>query len=589
MNTAIKTRALRVIFGVVFAAGCGQSEDFQPLIRFTVPLVDVIQESQADPQEQADGLPKAQTPSLTAQIVVPQSTVLRIDARISRNSDAGPGPAGPVDFRISVDDLVIFEREVVSEDRHETVTASIPLGRYAGEEVKFRLEMDDLGQNSTKSYWHRVTLERAETVSRQGTADGPNLLWVLVDTLRADHCSPYGYTRPTTPFLAEFARESILFERAVAPSSWTLPSVASLMTGVNPVAMTAVDGAAVHYRYDMFAEVLQRHGVTTFAASANPLIAGSHGFQDGFETFRHIPWEHGARITTEFERWLRKAKTYRWFAYLHYIDPHDPYEAPGHAGRAFVDPGYEGVFSRKESLNELYNTVNYGLPPAHEISDRDLDFLKASYDQEILYWDRQFEAVVTALERQGILENTIVVVTSDHGEEFKEHGMFKHGHQLFEESLWVPLVIRPVTRAGIGRRSERVELLHLRSTLLNLMGIATDGMNIIDDGGSQTAYAFTRYTVEPDDPHTRQDLLTAWDGKWKLIHDFDKNRTLLFDLLSDPKESNDLSIMKVEQTQTFVADLTRWFDENWRLRYSSESPPIPLETEDALRALGYIQ
>jgi arylsulfatase A-like enzyme len=299
----------------------------------------------------------------------------------------------------------------------------------------------------------------------------PNLVFVLADTLRADAVdfAPDG----RTPHLAALAARGTRFERAFAASSWTWPSTASLLTGLTPPEHGVVDMESNYLseRFTTLPESLQAEGFTTAAWSTNPLVSRAKNFDQGFETFEQTEWERASTTLPAVRAWLAEHRRHRFFLYLHFTDPHDPYEPPEDVRRAFglVDPrGYS-----TEALEELHRRRGERTPHERERWPKFVAHAHELYRAEVHDLDRSLGVVFAELERLGLDDRTLIVVTSDHGEEFIEHDRLGHGTQLFDETTHVPLLLAgPGVPAG-ERRANLVENRHLAGTLLRLVGAAT--------------------------------------------------------------------------------------------------------------------
>ncbi len=314
----------------------------------------------------------------------------------------------------------------------------------------------------------------------------PNVLLVVVDTLRRDALGAYGAGPNASPALDDFAESAVVYEEAVAQASWTRPSFASLLTSMVPCTHQTFRKADVlPDSVVTIAEVLQRHGYTTGNLANNINVTASFNFDQGFDTFRFLRpaypfrgtessfplslysalrlfWERyvvsdkrveryyreGNEVTDEGISWLRVHGRERWFLMLHYMDPHDPY---------FPHPGDDTGFARIEN-------------PRPRLADAKK--MRELYAGEVQYWDQAFGRLIDYMKEHDLLENTAIVVTSDHGEEFGEHGGFWHGTRLYDEQIRVPLVIRyPRADTDDGRRiRDQVRLLDVAPTLADLAG-----------------------------------------------------------------------------------------------------------------------
>ena len=304
----------------------------------------------------------------------------------------------------------------------------------------------------------------------------PNVLMVVLDTLRADRLGAYGSPRGLTPFLDELAAQGVVFENAYAPSSWTSPSVASLFTSRHPVQHGIAtfdsvlgDGEAT------LAESLRGLGFASGGFSANFRIAGKLGFGQGFDVWQAYlgsdVGDRGPKVPARFVRqealaWLKQA----WqpdsprpvFLYVHFMEPHSPYDPPDEVRQRLVPRA-----SRAEV--DAANALLVGLR-FDALSDQQVALLAELYDGEVAALDAELRSFFDALRSNGFLEHSIVAVVADHGEEFREHGMLLHGITLFEPGVRVPLLLLgPGLEAG-RRVSQPVSLLDVAPTILDLLG-----------------------------------------------------------------------------------------------------------------------
>ena len=314
----------------------------------------------------------------------------------------------------------------------------------------------------------RPAVQEAAVGPATSLAQPPNVLVFLVDTLRADHLGCYGYGRDTSPALDAFASEATLFENALAQAPWTRPSVASLFTGMTPVAH-GVNGSDSSLPEEALtlAELFDSAGYDTLGIVTNPNVAEQLGFDQGFADFRLTEERNSSahHVVDLFSQWLegRSAATQPFFAYLHTGEPHGPYTPPAHLRDHFGPVGSE-VVGRAGNL-ELLASGELEADAAH------IEDLQRLYDAEILWSDESFGRLVEELRGRRLLEDTVVVFLSDHGEAFSEHGSWQHGKVLYREVIGVPLVIRgPGFEAG-RRVADLVQHVDLYPTLVALAGL----------------------------------------------------------------------------------------------------------------------
>ncbi len=321
----------------------------------------------------------------------------------------------------------------------------------------------------------------AEAPRRSGP---PNIVLIVVDTLRADHLPFYGYRRDTTPQIAtRLAARGTVVERATAAAPWTMPSMAALLTGLDPRRL-AQEGRRIDQMpadATTLATRLAAAGYETAGFSANPLLATYNGYARGFETFWRAPGgmeaihQHAPVLQEQIVSWLERrpaAATRPLFLWAHYIDPHDPYEnADMVRGRSPFDPLYQGAL-RGGDVQALYR----GARQVDDLAET-RRALAAFYDGELLYVDR-FAAGIVDLALRKLGPDTLFVFTADHGEELGERGGWKHGQTLYEEQLHVPLVFRWDGRIAAGRRlAGDATLLDLSPTLLAAAGAPAAGLD----------------------------------------------------------------------------------------------------------------
>lgn len=357
----------------------------------------------------------------------------------------------------------------------------VDLSRFAGREITLEMAASLDGvpashRNANLVAWGPVLLsgppERAERPPN-------NILFILVDTLRHDHLTPYGYTRhDTSPEIKRWlADPGLVVEDAYSQAPWTLPSVISFMTGRHPGELVSSDLAAfgIPDEIEPLAERMARLGYHTGGFVANPTLQAGAGFGRGFRTYSAPPadvqWlrRHADDLNRHATPWLRAFQRRPFFLYLHYIDPHDPYENPDMInGRAFFMPGYTGPVAG-DWIHGIYNgRLALSDPP------RDIPYIEALYDGEIRYVDRHIGALLAALD-PDVLANTLIVLTADHGEELHDHGGWKHGQTLYEEQIHVPLIVRWDGRIAPGSRlAGTVRLLDLMPTLIAAAGGEAD-------------------------------------------------------------------------------------------------------------------
>jgi choline-sulfatase len=434
-----------------------------------------------------------------------------------------------------------------------------------------------------------------------GELKAKNFILVLIDTLRADRLSAYNNeTRVRTACLDELADQSMIFERALAPENWTKPSVASLLSGLYSEShKTQDDKAKLPDSVVLASEHFKELGFITSAFVANGYISSKFGFRQGWDAWINYVREHKANraqfVIDDAIAWIESRQDDKpFFLYLHTIDPHVPYIPPKKYWSIYDSGPYNGPVQPTETA-KLLEKVKTG---RMKLGDRDKLRLEALYDGEVTYHDDQFARLLKELEKHGLLEDTLLIVTADHGEEFFEHGLVGHGHSLYEELLHVPLLIRlPGALKGAGARSSaEVSLVDVLPTACDILGVehptGLEGRSLVPLLAGE--YSFSYASASFSDFLNGQ--RAARMGRYKII--YKGLGPMLFDLKTDPKETLDL----VSERPAALAAMRDILGEHLgrlieapgdaggigRARHKGEKVKIDPETERQLKALGYL-
>jgi arylsulfatase len=449
----------------------------------------------------------------------------------------------------------------------------------------------------------------------------PNIVLIVVDTLRADSLSCYGYGRPISPNIDSLAEEGVVFPQAFAVGSNTSTSMAALMTGRLPFyrdgdpscragdcavpwdertwfGMQRFDAPGeigLPRDLDTLAKLLERRGYATAGYVTNILLKTKYKFNEGFETYEEPFLQDCSVVTAAAKRWLRRraGDASPFFLFLHYIDPHAPYLAPV-AYRQRVGFRRTGVADEQLFAGPaVKHGVNRGVAGFGSAAFR--EHLKGLYDAEILYTDECVGRVLAYLRRQPYYGNTLVVFLSDHGEEFLEHGDTGHPGRFYDEHIRVPLIIR-VPGGLPARPNALVRQFDVMPTLLEFAGVPPPrGIDAVSLRplleGKVDSLGLAVYANFPF-PRTRRMYRTE---RYKLMVDVKSpEATELFDLSEDPAEGRNLyrgpsdprAASLRRAMDAVVAKLAR----EGRARASSEEPvELDPETREQLRALGYIK
>ena len=417
----------------------------------------------------------------------------------------------------------------------------------------------------------------------------------MVDTLRADHMSTYGYDRPTTPFIDRFATESVVFERARSQAACTFPSVNSLLTSryAFDFYRQGAGEMGIPETYPALAELLAAKGYRTIAISASPIVRATAstenpegGFGRGFEVFDESCLWSSADCVNRRALDLIDELQEPFLIYLHYMDPHGPYAPPEGHQKHFAQP-YEGFdFIANGDANPIADML-FADGPELQITDRDIQHLVDLYDDEILYFDGQLQMLLNRWSDTGLLDRSLLVLTSDHGEEFMEHGQVGHCRGVWDTLTRVPLIFRFPGVEGGRRVDAAVQLVDVVPTLLDVLGIDSLGLDaegvslsvILNGEDAASEFAFT------DQSRYR----AADDGKRQLILDGVESTATLFDLRTDPLEQHNLFTGSNPDVERLGVALNLWLDETGQWLNFDAALAAGKAKEEELRALGYLR
>jgi arylsulfatase A-like enzyme len=413
-------------------------------------------------------------------------------------------------------------------------------------------------------------------------ADPHGVILISIDTLRADRLGAYGYARDTSPALDVLARTGALFERVVAESSWTLPSHVTLLSGLEPAShgvSRPIERPAPEVR--LLAEVLRDSGYRTLGLTDGVYLGAAYGFGRGFDAFDDA--DKGlAKSLERAESWLSELPEREpFFVFLHTYDVHCPYApSPGYAAR-FRSEDAEFVETEGRCGNPHFNAMDLSPGQTRHLSDH--------YDASIREADDQLGAFLARLAPKGVLEHAVLVVTSDHGEEFGEHGRIGHERTLYREALLVPLI---VVGPGVPRTRVRaaVGLADVVPTILDLVGIRApepvDGRSLVplmrgapaqgadgDPRVSELAWQLRLRSILTDELH--------------LILDVRTGEPLLFSVVDDPLETRNLAPLHPDRVETLRALLER-HEATARPRRAAPLERLPPAQAEQLRRLGYV-
>jgi arylsulfatase A-like enzyme len=421
-------------------------------------------------------------------------------------------------------------------------------------------------------------------------AAAPNVLFILVDTLRADHLSVYGYPKQTSPAIDALAQDSVVFSDAVSQAPVTIPSVLQIITG------QLLIGKSIPRSTPTLAGMLQGAGYATMAVVDNPILESRQtGIEVGFDSFftnatvderldqqlykTNTPADV---ITQRAIRWLEDRPDNRpFFAWLHYFDPHDPYTPPFPQDSPFLQASDSGPPESMRAGDIRRNPLarKKRPPDAPPISATERARVVDLYDSEIRYLDRSLADLFEYLKSAGLYDETLIVLTSDHGEAFGEHGEWMHGRSLHRNQLHVPLLIKLPRPDQHHRQVDTpVQLIDVAPTLCAYLHIrcssTANDRNILENSYTET---FTMWNF----------WIAVRDQSWKLIYHSTSKRAQLYDLADDPEELRDRAQSDPETLARLLAKKDALLQTSWE--HHEAALEQSTEQADQLKELGYLQ
>jgi arylsulfatase A-like enzyme len=447
--------------------------------------------------------------------------------------------------------------------------------------------------------------EREDIAGLPGPPESaPNVLLIVLDTVRSQSMSLYGYERATTPFLKSLADEGVVFQLAIAPCSHTLPTHATLFTGRFQYETGANWSTPLGPKFPTLAEVLSSRGYATAGFVANTYVCNTmSGLARGFgryedqitfvgKFFNSSPLIRFAlkqnwvrkligyrdllgrkrvnRITDDFLQWFDRIPGGRpFFAFLNYYDAHQPYLSPEE---------FDGMFGPTELLGTYLGRYNHGVPCSHDnTSAEEIQALHNSYDAAIAYLDAGLKRLFGELERRNLLERTLVFVVSDHGEEFGEHSVFGHGTDLHIQSIHVPLLLRYPASIPAGVAVDKpVSLRDVPATTMEILGLAETETF---PGRSLSRYwtGTDQSQSEPDESMLSELIYAPWDPEWAPVSKGDMKSLVtgemhyirngdgteeVYNIRADPEEQNNL--IQTPRGAEAAAEARRIIEESFR-------------------------
>jgi arylsulfatase A-like enzyme len=530
------------------------------------------------------------------------------------------------------------------ETGKEIFEEKIDLSKFAGKKTAISFiteeassdnnnQIENVDGYSPLSFWFNPFLYKKRDPGDKGSGNKPNIILISIDTLRADHLSCYGYERETTPSTDTLSQDSVLFTHAYSPSPSTLPSHMSMLTSLYPtnhglVTMPLGGPQGDVLRLDpaimTLSDLMRTKDYVTAAFTGGAQISSQFGFSKGFDFYQEnkgsILKDTAENLTEKVSEWLLTNQDKKFFLFLHTYQVHAPYIPPSPYNDIFLNNNAKW---RKADLIEILSSRQ---GKYSRLTPDERENLVALYDGEIKYTDELFiRPLISQLKKLGLYDQSMIILTADHGEEFYEHKGWEHGHSLYNENIHVPLIIKFPHSKHRGKKVESTaRLIDILPTILEEVGIKKKNLNfdgrdlseLIDgkEKSSRLSVGFNFYAeyADPTDMTLRFSLLklTIINNHFKLIinEDYPKNSSQpvfwtyspppfqlskreLYDIKTDFQETKNTAEANPDTVRLLMdsVDLHRQAADQISRQTFRGRQGLDKKMEERLRALGYIK
>jgi arylsulfatase len=504
-------------------------------------------------------------------------------------------------FRVLVDGTEVFREEIRRARGGKWFPRVADLGPWGGKTARVALEARR-GEGGMEGAEESVRAHFGNPVVRERSPEPKTaaLILISVDCLRADHVGAYGYSRQTTPNLDAFAEKATLFRQAMAASSYTLPTHASMLTGLPPSFHGATGRRRISRSVDSLPELLSRKGYRVQGVVSGPFLAPLYGFGDGFDT-HVLSSVRAAGLVDRALELLDEGAGFRQFLFLHLFDVHAPYSPPEEFLSLFG--------ARPEDITALHSYIRRRSPPSSSVV---VEQLKNLYDAEIAYVDRELGRFFDELEKRGFYDPSLIVVTADHGEAFYEHGTWDHGRpwhddvpRLFQEIVHIPLLVKAPHARGGAVVEEVVSQADVFATFLDAADSSEEGAPkgslLRPRGAAGDEWTLAEFVATPGSGRAMLELALRRENlKYHAVY---RGRSVeelfgaspaeeaLYDLKEDPGERRNLLAGDGEGAEA-PREFARRYREaarERRARYDGDEVDLDPELLRELESLGYIE
>ncbi len=544
--------------------------------------------------------------SMEFQFSLPKNCYLEFDTGIyTENVYEGPFAAR---FKIILEEgknqNTLYDKEFVLQPeslKEQMIHAKIDLNQYADKNIKLTFITEKSEQSSPENnnfaFW-------ANPILYTPKPDNMNIILISLDTLRADHLSCYGYHRNTSPNLDEFTKDCVLFENVFAHSSWTLPSHLSMLFSLNGASHQVYHNTQkIDNSIPSLASYLRDNGYVTYGFTGGGYVSSIYGFAKGFDWYdepvggRNAPLadDEAERLYEYTSDWINKNKDKQFFLFLHTFQIHGPYQCPEPWIETYLDENakWKGI-----GLRLLLEEKGQDFP----FTPEERENIKALYDGEIKYTDETLiKPLLEFLKKNNLYDNTLLIITSDHGEEFYEHGGWLHSRTLYNELIRVPLFIKfPSSQYKGMQIKPNARLIDIMPTILGACSIdypgdSLEGKSLMDliTGNETEDRTFISDLAYKDIYDPSPSLIATNEGNIKVI--IEKSKTGIksietYDIENDPGEQSTSVFNKAVKVRNSILDfIDKYYQEKLKVQRKKSQVHLDEKMKEKLRALGYLR
>lgn len=421
----------------------------------------------------------------------------------------------------------------------------------------------------------------------------PNIILLVIDSLRADHLGCYGYARNTSPHIDKLAQEGIVFSNAFSQAGYTTASIPSILTSKFPLS----HGVWLPEKHKLsedeitLAEVLKSNGYITVAFTGGACTSHIYGFGQGFDLYKEIEWGDIKEINKLVFNWLEQNQNNEkpFFLFLHCYTVHEPFNLPEPFASIYAS-NYQGQFKDVKLDNVLFEKIH---KKSLDYNSEDIDYIISQYDSGIRYYDENIGELLKKIEALKLTSNTIIILTSDHGQDFMEHGTISH-RDIYDVGIHVPLIVRaPYLLPNNKKIDTLVRSIDIFPTILDMLALLEKN-NLAIEGNSLLPVMLGQdigkehpvYSLGADS--NNRGRISLRTRNWKLIVTRNQNECELYNLKNDPGELINLVSIEKEQFKVLKQELDNYIRQS-KSPIQKTKVALDEETVQRLKSLGYLQ